>query len=68
MQASCFRVNTVQEVIAAINNPAIYSRDRLTLSILQFREDGVLDELKKKWWIEKSQCPVETAVKVGLKY
>ncbi|XP_059169171.1 glutamate receptor-like isoform X2 [Physella acuta] len=38
-------------------------RDKLTLSILQLREDGVLDELKKKWWIEKSQCPLETVSK-----
>ncbi|KAI8761788.1 glutamate receptor subunit protein GluR4, partial [Biomphalaria glabrata] len=38
-------------------------RDKLTLSILQLREDGILDELKKKWWIEKSQCPLETTSK-----
>ncbi|CAG5114540.1 unnamed protein product, partial [Candidula unifasciata] len=38
-------------------------RDKLTLSILQLREDGVLDELKKKWWIEKSQCPPEVTTK-----
>ncbi|GFN84365.1 glutamate receptor 1 [Plakobranchus ocellatus] len=40
-------------------------RDRLTLSILQLREDGVLDELKKKWWVEKSQCPLDTSTKIA---
>lgn len=43
------------------------SRDKLTLSILQLREDGILDELKKKWWIEKSQCPLETVSKVNIR-
>ncbi|NP_001191610.1 glutamate receptor 1 precursor [Aplysia californica] len=38
-------------------------RDKLTLAILQLREDGVLDELKKTWWVEKSQCPLESSAK-----
>ncbi|KAH9509953.1 hypothetical protein Btru_044709 [Bulinus truncatus] len=38
-------------------------RDKLTLSILQLREDGVLEKLRERWWIEKSQCPLETSTK-----
>ncbi|XP_063955123.1 glutamate receptor 2-like [Lytechinus pictus] len=31
-------------------------RDELTLAILQLGEDGVLDNLKKKWWYDKGEC------------
>ncbi|XP_038055631.1 glutamate receptor 4-like [Patiria miniata] len=30
--------------------------DELTLAILQLREEGVLDALKKRWWFDKGQC------------
>ncbi|XP_062608230.1 glutamate receptor-like [Saccostrea cucullata] len=35
-------------------------RDPLTLAVLQLRENGELDRLKKKWWYEKSQCDQDT--------
>ncbi|XP_022086249.1 glutamate receptor 4-like isoform X2 [Acanthaster planci] len=31
-------------------------RDDLTLAVLQLREEGVLDALKKRWWFDKGQC------------
>ncbi|XP_076467661.1 glutamate receptor-like [Babylonia areolata] len=34
-------------------------RDRLTLSILELRERGELEQLKKYWWFERSECPPE---------
>ncbi|KAL8603458.1 hypothetical protein ACOMHN_053125 [Nucella lapillus] len=34
-------------------------RDRLTLSILELREHGELEQLKKYWWFEMSECPAE---------
>ncbi|KAL8574338.1 hypothetical protein ACOMHN_059134 [Nucella lapillus] len=34
-------------------------RDRLTLSILELRERGDLEQLKKYWWFERSECPAE---------
>ncbi|XP_021379128.1 glutamate receptor-like isoform X2 [Mizuhopecten yessoensis] len=32
-------------------------RDRLTLAVLHFRESGELQQLKKKWWDDRSECP-----------
>lgn len=37
-----------------------YFRDPLTLAVLQLRENGELDRLKKKWWYENSQCDPDT--------
>lgn len=34
----------------------IYSRQAINLAVLQLREDGTLDNLKKKWWFEQSEC------------
>jgi glutamate receptor, ionotropic, invertebrate len=31
-------------------------RDKLNLAILQMREEGFLDELKMRWWYDKSEC------------
>ena len=31
-------------------------REPVNLAVLQMREEGYLEELKKKWWYEKSQC------------
>ena len=36
-----------------------FSRDLLTLRILELRESGELEQLKKYWWFEMSECPVE---------
>ena len=30
--------------------------DNLTLAILELREKGILQRLKKKWWYDKGQC------------
>ncbi|XP_063955124.1 glutamate receptor 4-like [Lytechinus pictus] len=35
-------------------------RDELTLAILQLSEDGVLDNLMKKWWYDKGECEPES--------
>ncbi|XP_060082330.1 glutamate receptor-like [Ylistrum balloti] len=32
-------------------------RDKLTLAVLHFRESGHLQQLKKKWWDDRSECP-----------
>lgn len=32
------------------------NREAINLAILQLREEGYLEELKKKWWYDKSQC------------
>ena len=37
-----------------------FCRDPLTLAVLQLRENGELDRLKKKWWYENSQCDQDT--------
>ena len=37
----------------------VFSRDLLTLRILELRESGELEQLKKYWWFEMSECPVE---------
>ena len=31
-------------------------RDPINLAILQLREDGYLDELKTRWWFDRSEC------------
>ncbi len=30
--------------------------DPINLAILQLREEGFLDELKTKWWYDRSEC------------
>ncbi|XP_055959046.1 glutamate receptor isoform X1 [Patella vulgata] len=34
-------------------------RDMLTLAILNLREHGILEEMRKHWWYSKGECPVE---------
>ena len=31
-------------------------RDPINLAVLQLREEGFLDELKTKWWYDRSEC------------
>ena len=31
-------------------------RDPINLAILQLREEGFLDELKTRWWYDRSEC------------
>jgi hypothetical protein len=31
-------------------------RDPINLAVLQLREEGYLDELKTKWWFDRSEC------------
>ncbi|ESP00057.1 hypothetical protein LOTGIDRAFT_213260 [Lottia gigantea] len=38
-------------------------RDMLTLAILNLREHGVLEEMRKHWWLSKGECPVEKKLK-----
>ncbi|XP_067664030.1 glutamate receptor-like isoform X1 [Haliotis asinina] len=40
-------------------------RDVLTLAILELREQGKLDEIKKHWWYARSECPSEKASPVS---
>ncbi|XP_033743404.1 glutamate receptor-like isoform X2 [Pecten maximus] len=32
-------------------------RDKLTLAVLHLRESGELQQLKKRWWDDRSECP-----------
>jgi hypothetical protein len=32
----------------------------VTLAVLELRENGELQKLEKKWWIEKGECDKET--------
>ena len=32
------------------------SREAINLAVIQLREDGTLDTLKKKWWFDRSEC------------
>ncbi|KAL3879137.1 hypothetical protein ACJMK2_031448, partial [Sinanodonta woodiana] len=34
-------------------------RDQLTLAVLQLRESGTLENMKKEWWDKRSECPLE---------
>ncbi len=34
------------------------NREPINLAVLQLKEDGYLEELKKKWWLEQSECSV----------
>ncbi|XP_071125932.1 glutamate receptor-like [Mytilus edulis] len=40
-------------------------RDRLTLAVLNLRERGRLQSLKKKWWDERSECGDDATVLDG---
>lgn len=40
-------------------------RDRLTLAVLNLRERGRLQSLKKKWWDERSECGDDATVLVS---
>ena len=31
-------------------------KDPINLAILQLREEGFLDELKSRWWYDRSEC------------
>lgn len=31
-------------------------RDPINLAVLQLKEEGVLEELKTKWWFDRSEC------------
>ena len=33
-----------------------FQRDPINLAILQLREEGYLDELKTRWWFDRSEC------------
>lgn len=42
-------------------------RDRVTLAVLELRENGELQKLEKKWWYDKGECGKETqSTKVSL--
>ncbi|KAK3594265.1 hypothetical protein CHS0354_023655 [Potamilus streckersoni] len=40
-------------------------RDQLTLAVLQLRESGTLENMKKEWWDKKSECPLEDSSQDG---
>ena len=31
-------------------------RDRVTLAVLELRENGELQKLEKKWWYDRGEC------------
>ena len=45
----------------------LYYREPINLAVLQLKEDGYLEKLKKKWWFEQSECsdPNEKAAQKG---
>jgi hypothetical protein len=38
---------------------AVLCSDKINLAILKLTEDGVLQQLQKKWWIDKGECTPE---------
>ena len=42
----------------------VYCRNRIGLAVLQLLESGDLLKLKKKWWLDKGECPVDVDSKV----
>jgi hypothetical protein len=35
-------------------------RNSINLAILQLREEGTLEEIKIKWWVNRSECEDST--------
>lgn len=33
-----------------------FQRKAVNIALMKLKEDGVLDNLKKKWWIDQSEC------------
>ena len=45
-----------------------FIRDNINLAVLQLREEGVLDELKTKWWYDRSECGHINSVAAKVKF
>jgi hypothetical protein len=45
-------------------NFRVESREAINLAVLQLREEGVLDEIKTKWWVNRSECEQNVESKV----
>ena len=43
-------------------------RNKIGLAVLQLLETGDLLKLKKKWWLDKGECPVDVDSKVISRY
>jgi len=37
----------------------LYCRENIGMTVLDLLENGYLQKLKKKWWYDKGECPVE---------
>ena len=44
---------------------AVCSREKVSLAVLQLRESGELQKLKKKWWFDKGECNADAEGKVS---
>ena len=47
---------------------AVVCRNKIGLAVLELLESGELLKLKKKWWLDKGECPVDVDSKVISEY
>jgi len=59
-----FVVLVNDEWSAVAHNCCCVYRNRIGLAVLQLLESGELLKLKKKWWLDKGECPVDVDSKV----
>jgi hypothetical protein len=38
------------------NYHSLLSREAINIAVLEMSEDGALNNLKKKWWYDRSEC------------
>ena len=46
----------------------VVCRNKIGLAVLELLESGELLKLKKKWWFDKGECPVDVDSKVISQY
>jgi hypothetical protein len=57
---SWFRI-TVNHSLDIDINLNFLSREAINIAVLEMSEDGALNNLKRKWWYDRSECPSGTA-------
>jgi len=60
------QVNCLNDVRFAVVD--VVCRNKIGLAVLELLESGELLKLKKKWWFDKGECPVDVDSKVISQY
>ena len=58
----------IQYVVIVVGRNNVECRTKIGLAVLQLLESGDLLKLKKKWWLDKGECPVDVDSKVSSEY